>query len=345
MQETGEQSSDAFDGAAPFLQLVKLAVPVFIVTPLVAASLGSGPQLTASAGVAIATVAAAWWLRLDAKRRERCPAPQAQLAEAPEQEALPARPEFEAAVRQWRRRVDVSASENRIRAQVGSTSASLGGLPIDSALVQECRKASGSFLVALSHLHDCADVASEGDASKAREKFDLALVQISESSDHLTAMSRILVHNRGRLAEGAAAAAEAKRTDPDGLFRELDYEAIYRELVFEGAAMPQRVFWDDVVQRLKADGARGGLRLLDRHVRELQSDLRTLEGELATICNLPPVELGRALHEGSHAVAVLIMGLTRFLACFQYLKILFEKTEERSVSIESGEELDGKAAG
>ena len=91
-------------------------------------------------------------------------------------------------------------------------------------------------------------------------------------NDHLTAIGEALVRTRSELFEREG----ADRADPliarDSCFAAIDTDAMYRERLAHGAALPQRVFWDDIATRMRDGGARAGLRVLDRALRELQSE-------------------------------------------------------------------------
>ena len=92
--------------------------------------------------------------------------------------------------------------------------------------------------------------------------------------------------------------------------------------------LPQRVFWDDLAARVRDGGARAGLRLLDRHLRELQSDLRTFIGEVESFRRLSTAELAPTLHDVSRAVAAIIMGFTRFRTSIMYFGMLCERASQ-----------------
>src|SRR6185503_21088059 len=96
----------------------------------------------------------------------------------------------------------------------------------------------------------------------------------------------------------------------------------------------------DVATRLRGGGARAGLRLLDRHLRELQSDLRTFSGEVEGLRNLPLPDLARALHGHAFGIAALVMGFLRLLATFTYFAFLCERA---SLAFEAGLEAEERS--
>jgi hypothetical protein len=187
------------------------------------------------------------------------------------------------------------------------------------------REANLDLMLALNGLHDAVDAALAADAATAANALDRGLALLASCSDHLTAIGEALVRTRTELFEREG----VDPTDPliarEPFFAHVDTNALYRELAAHGAALPQRVFWDDVAGRVHDGGARAGLRLLDRHLRELQSDVRTFAGEVETMRRLPLPELAINLHSTSRGVATLVMGFTRLLTTFTYFSILCER--------------------
>jgi hypothetical protein len=126
---------------------------------------------------------------------------------------------------------------------------------------------------------------------------------------------------------------ERQAIDPDDpllarerYFATLDYDAVYRRLLAAGAAIPDRVYWDDLPPRLRKDGARGGLRLLDRLVRTLQSSLWRLVDHVEAVARLPQAERPHALHASTVEVASVLIGFTRLLTTCTYFSMLCEET-------------------
>ena len=122
-------------------------------------------------------------------------------------------------------------------------------------------------------------------------------------------------------------------------FAELDYEAIYAELLGRGAALPLRAFWDDVVARVRESGTHGGLRFLDRQLRALQSDLRAFTAFVEGSARLHGRAFAVALHDSSVSVAALMVGYTRVLTTFTYFSILCERASALQESAPAVEEI------
>jgi len=199
--------------------------------------------------------------------------------------------------------------------------------------------ANASLTEALSHLHNTVDEALAGASERAQTSFDLGVAGLTSCSNHLSSIGEGLVRTRSELFEREELDAADPLIARERCFATLDYGAVYRELAAHGGALPQRVFWDDVATRLRDGGARAGLRLLDRHLRELQSDLRTFTGEVESLRSLPLPDLARALHGHAFGVAALVMGFIRLLATFTYFSLLCERA---SLAFEEGFTGDGR---
>ena len=76
---------------------------------------------------------------------------------------------------------------------------------------------------------------------------------------------------------------------------------------------------------MRDGGARGGFRLLDRHVRELQSDLRAYVAEVESAGRLSGRALGERLHDTAIPTARVVTGYTRLLTTFGYVSFLCER--------------------
>ena len=180
------------------------------------------------------------------------------------------------------------------------------------------------LLLGLSTLHDVVDAVVAEEPAQAGELAS-GIRQLHSSNDHLTALGEAMV----RLRYGAFESADVDASDPllarEACFARLDYEEPYRELAGQGAALPHRVFWDEVASRLRDGGARGGFRLLERHVRELQTDLRTLVAHTEACGRLAGRALGEALHDTAIPVARVMIGFTRLLTAFGYVSFLCER--------------------
>ena len=195
-------------------------------------------------------------------------------------------------------------------------------------LERHYREGNVDFMQALNRLHDAVDAALARDGAAVDRGMNDGLALLASSNDHLTAMAEGLVRTRTELFEREGIDSGDPLLAREPFFRVIDGDAMYRELAAHGAALPQRVFWDDLASRVRDGGARAGLRLLDRHVRELQSDLRTYIGEVESMRRLPMAALAPTLHGASRAVAALGMGFTRLVTSFTYFSMLCERASE-----------------
>ncbi len=198
-------------------------------------------------------------------------------------------------------------------------------------LEQQSTKLESSFRLAYFHmtegmntLHDAVDAAMGADPGAAEEPLAAGLAKLATSNDHLTALGESFVRLRTELFEQADVDPADPLVARDRYFACIDYEAAYRELLAHGAALPQHVYWNDLADRLRDGGARAGMRLVDRHLRELQSDLRSFIGEVQVKRRLTGLALAEALHDGSRAVAAIVMGFTRLVTTMTYFGILCE---------------------
>ena len=195
-------------------------------------------------------------------------------------------------------------------------------------LERHYREGNVDFMLALNRLHDAVDAALARDGGGVGRGLDGGLGLLASCNDHLTAMGEGLVRTRAELFERQGVDGCDPLIAREPFFAAIDGEAMYRELAAHGAALPQRVFWDDLAARVRDGGARAGLRLLDRNVRELQSDLRTFVGEVESLRRLPMAELAPTLHGASRAVAALGMGFTRLVTSFTYFSMLCERASQ-----------------
>lgn len=206
------------------------------------------------------------------------------------------------------------------------------------ALDRHYRDGNAGLMEAFSQLHDAVDAAIAGDAGAAAAQLDRGLANLASCNEHLTAIGEGLVRTRSELFERGELDAGEPLIARERYFASFDYDALHRELAAHGGALPQRAFWDDLVGRLRDGGARAGLRLLDRHVRELQSDLRTYTADVEALRGLPLPDLGRALHGHAFGIAALVMGFVRLLATFTYFAFLCERASLAFEAAIDGEE-------
>ena len=209
-----------------------------------------------------------------------------------------------------------------------------------AALDRHYRDANAQTMEAFSQLHSAVDAALSGDGVAAASCVTQSLAGLAASNDHLSAIGEGLVRTRSELFERGEVDASDPLIAREPLFATFDYDALYRELAAHGGALPQRVFWEDVATRLRDGGARAGLRLLDRHLRELQSDLRMFAADVESLRSLPLPDLARALHGHAFGIAALVMGFIRLLATFTYFAFLCERA---SLAFEAGQEAEDRA--
>ena len=164
------------------------------------------------------------------------------------------------------------------------------------------------------------------------------LGELTACNDELTALADALVRARSELLERGALDPADPLVTREPFFAGLDYEAIYADLLGRGAALPLRAFWDDVVARVRESGTHGGLRLLDRQLRALQSDLRAFTAFVAGSARLHGRAFATALHDSSVSVAALMVGYTRVLTTFTYFSILCERAAALQESAPAVEE-------
>jgi hypothetical protein len=177
----------------------------------------------------------------------------------------------------------------------------------------------------LARLHDAVDAALAGDEARAAERFAAGLVDLGACNEELTALAEALVRVRADLFERGEADASDPLVTREPFFAGLDYEAVYADMLAHGAALPRHVFWDEVASRVREGGSHGGLRLLDRQLRELQSALRGFIGGVESTGRVRGRAFARALHDTSIGVATVMLGYTRLLTTFTYFSVLCEQ--------------------
>lgn len=195
-----------------------------------------------------------------------------------------------------------------------------------------------ALMASFAQIHDAVDAALAGDAGAAATQLDGGLANLASCNEHLTAIGEGLVRTRSELFEREEVDAAEPLIARERYFNSFDYEALHRELAAHGGALPQRAFWDELVGRLRDGGARAGLRLLDRHLRELQSDVRTYTADVEALRGLPLQDLARALHGHAFGIAALVMGFVRLLATFTYFAFLCERASLAFEAAVDGEE-------
>lgn len=189
---------------------------------------------------------------------------------------------------------------------------------------QSYRDGYFALLLGLATLHDAVDSALTGDPTAAPEQVVGGLEQLRAANEHLTALGESLVRLRAGLFESDVDPAEPLLAR-EPFFARLDYDGLYEELASGGGALPRRAFWDDVASRVRGSGARGGFRLLDRCVRDLQTDLHALTASVESSARLTGRALGEALHDNPFPAARVLTGYTRLHTTFGYVAFLCER--------------------
>jgi len=174
-------------------------------------------------------------------------------------------------------------------------------------------------------LHDAIDAAIAGDECRMDERRAAGLAELGSCNDELTALGAALVRVRADLFERGEVDAADPLVTREPFFAALDYEAVYADMLAHGAALPRHVFWDEVAARVRESGSHGGLRLLDRQIRELQSELRAFIAGVESTGRLRGRAFAKALHDSSLSVATVMLGYTRLLTTFTYFSVLCEQ--------------------
>ena len=198
------------------------------------------------------------------------------------------------------------------------------------------------WLTALGAVHDAVDAALLGDAAVAADRAAEGQRELRSCNDDLTALGRGLVELRSDLFERGGVDAAEPLLAREPFFATLDYDGLYRELAGAGAVLPHRAFWDEAASRVRDGGARGGCRLLERHLRELQSDLHAFIADVDAASRLPLRAMAEALHGASLAVSRVMTGYTRLITTFGYVSFFCERAlqaYERSLGPPSTAEL------
>lgn len=194
-----------------------------------------------------------------------------------------------------------------------------------SALDANYRESYLQWLFALTTLHGAVDAALAGDDTAAARHLITARQQLATCNDHLTAMGQALIELRSDLFDRGEADASDSLLAREAFFATLDYDALYRDLAGRGGALPHRAFWDETASRLRDGGARGACRLLERHLRELQSDLHAFIADVESASRLPGHAMAEALHDSSVSVARVMTGYTRLLTTFGYVSCVCDR--------------------
>lgn len=187
-------------------------------------------------------------------------------------------------------------------------------------------KSHTKFLHGLDSLHDAVDAALRDSESQTDSNLHNGLAELAECGRDLTLMAEILLSTRMDLAERGAVDSDDPLIYRERFFAMLDYDEVYRTWVTRGAVLPQRVFWDEVVSAVQSGGARAGVQLLERQLKELHANLINYLRAVEGIKQVPIRELARSLHDTSLEVSALGIGFIRFLSICTYMSLLCERT-------------------
>lgn len=181
------------------------------------------------------------------------------------------------------------------------------------------------FLHGLESIHDAVDAALCDAKSQTASCLSCSLSELTECCCDLTLMAEILLSTHTDLAEREAVDSKDPLIYRERFFAVIDYDEVYRVLTIRGAALPRRVFWDEVVSTIKSGGACAGVQLLELQLRELHANLCNYVQAVEAMRQLPTRELGHALHDTSLEVSVLVVGFTKFLTTCTYISVLCER--------------------
>jgi len=181
-------------------------------------------------------------------------------------------------------------------------------------------KSHSSFLLGLDSLHDAVDAAQHSAETEATSSLDRGLSALAESGCDLILMAEILSGIDTDLAKRGAVEPEDPLIYRERFFADIDYDEAYRNLAARGAALPERVFWAEVVSSLQSGGASAGSRLLECQLRKLQANLHDYIRAVEAMRRLPIQELACSLH--GFETAVLVMGFIRFMTTCTYISSL-----------------------
>jgi hypothetical protein len=195
---------------------------------------------------------------------------------------------------------------------------------LDSGL----RKAHAALLNGMSILHQAVDAASVRDAALMTFNLDRGLAELTESEEGVAGMIDVLASTRAELTHRAS-----DSQDPlicrERFFSITDWAPVYQELEAHGAVLPQRVYWDDVVEVVQCGGTPSAIRLLETQLEALRADLGAYIREVNAMRSLPMQVLSFALHGTSLRVSGLITRFTQFLTSCLYLSLICEHAMRR----------------
>ena len=188
-------------------------------------------------------------------------------------------------------------------------------------LDQRFRTAHTELLTGLSSLHDSVDSALCNDKAQTAVNLNRGLAELGACNENLREMIAGLTSSRADLATRHQVDSSDPLVQRERSFSLINWDHLYSDLVSCGAALPQRVFWDEVVGAIQSGGTQGALSLLELQLQDLRVNLCNYIREVNALRNLPTQELARCLHDTSLSPSALIIGFTRFLTSCTYVSL------------------------
>ena len=188
-------------------------------------------------------------------------------------------------------------------------------------LDQRFRTAHTELQRGLGSLHDSVDAALHDDKLQTAINLNRGLAELAACSQNIREMNAILMSSRADLTARRQVDACDPLVQREYFFSIMDWDHLYDDLVSYGAALPRRVFWDEVVVALQAGGTQGVLRLLEVQLEDLQVSLCNYIGEVNAMRERPIQEFARCLHDTSLSPSALNIGFVRFLTSCTYVSL------------------------
>jgi hypothetical protein len=127
--------------------------------------------------------------------------------------------------------------------------------------------------------------------------------------------------------------ARAEAADPgclpivrDDRLRTMDYDDVYAQLLAGGAALPGRVYWDELAVALRDGGVRGGMAIVERALGEARQALSAALLASAALAERSLPELEPGIAALFHHIGAIMTRWTRFHTQMSYLGVLSEST-------------------
>jgi hypothetical protein len=110
----------------------------------------------------------------------------------------------------------------------------------------------------------------------------------------------------------------------DRWLRGLDYDGLYGQLLAAGAALPGRVYWDELAGAVAEGGVPAGMEVLERALAEVREALAGALQASAALATAGPAELEPGIAGVFHPIGVIMTRWTRFHTQMSYLGVLSE---------------------